>query len=204
VFLTASVVCAIGFVLTWLVPERPLRATVAATARDAGTEAGETFGLPADEENAEAQLYAALYSLSNREAQREHAERIVARTGESLSPLAAYLLMEIESDPARDPIAIGRGRNIPPSRVDEALDELRQRGLIRDRATDESAQPAVVLSAAGCDLYDRLVAARRAHLAELASVWDPHRDENPSAFLARAVEKVVPKARRRAGTGKGA
>jgi hypothetical protein len=53
-------------------------------------------------------------------------------------------------------------------------------------------------------VYDRLVAARRAHLAELASQWDPRRDDDASAFLARAVEKVVPKARRRAGAGEGA
>src|SRR5205085_9734598 len=38
-FFFAAVVCAVGFILTWLLPQRPLRATVAASARDAGNEA---------------------------------------------------------------------------------------------------------------------------------------------------------------------
>ncbi|MFL5605024.1 MAG: MDR family MFS transporter, partial [Gemmatimonadaceae bacterium] len=60
VFLVAALVCAVGFVLTWLLPERPLRSTVAASARDAGTTAAEVFARPEDENAAAAQLYAAL------------------------------------------------------------------------------------------------------------------------------------------------
>src|SRR4051812_6768831 len=44
VFFVATVVCAIGFALAWLLPERPLRATVGAAAGAAGNEAGEAFG----------------------------------------------------------------------------------------------------------------------------------------------------------------
>ena len=46
VFEVAAAVAGLGFLLTWLMPERPLRETVAAAAPNAGEEAGETFGMP--------------------------------------------------------------------------------------------------------------------------------------------------------------
>src|SRR5205823_7381749 len=67
IFLVATVVCAIGFVLVWLLPERPLRATVAASAGEAGNEAGEAFARPSDEDAVVAHLYATLSSLADRD-----------------------------------------------------------------------------------------------------------------------------------------
>ncbi|MFL6197252.1 MAG: MFS transporter [Thermoanaerobaculia bacterium] len=189
VFLVAAGICAVGFVFTWLLPERPLRATVAASAGDKGNEAGEAFARPADEESAEAQLYAALASLSDRAVQRQHIERIVARAGETLTPLAAWLLVRIERQPERDPVAIASERGIEADRARTALEELRQRDLIEPRNR---------LTPAGCDVLDRLVAARRAHLSELAADWDPGRNEDLAAFLAQAGQRVVPDADRTA------
>jgi hypothetical protein len=48
IFLVAAGVGLIGFALTWLLPEKPLRDTVAARARDVGDEVGEVFPLPSD------------------------------------------------------------------------------------------------------------------------------------------------------------
>ena len=192
VFLVAAVVCAIGFAFAWLLPERPLRATVAATAGETGNEAGEAFARPADEESAEAQLYGALASLSDRAVQRQHIEQIVARAGETLTPLAAWLLTRLERDPGRDPLAVGGERGIAADRVRLALEELRQRDLIEAR----NGGPAFALTPAGCDVLDRLVAARRAHLSDLAADWDPGRNPDLAAFLTQAAERVVPAAHR--------
>ncbi len=192
VFLVAAIVCAIGFAFTWLLPERPLRATVAATAGETGNEAGEAFGRPADEESAEAQLYGALASLSDRAVQRQHIEQIVARAGETLTPLAAWLLTRLERDPGRDPLAVGHERGIAADRVRLALEELGQRALIESG----NGGPAFALTPAGCDVFDRLVAARRAHLSDLAADWDPGRNPDLVAFLTQAAERVVPDAHR--------
>jgi len=200
IFLVAAVVCAIGFAFTWLLPERPLRATVAAAAGDTGNEAGEAFGRPAGEESAEAQLYGALASLSDRAVQRQHIELIVARAGETLTPLAAWLLTRIERDPERDPHAVGHERGITSDRVGLALEELRQRALIEARNGGGPNRPAFALTPAGCDVLDRLVAARRAHLSDLAADWDPGRNPDLAAFLTQAAERVVPDAHR-AGRG---
>jgi EmrB/QacA subfamily drug resistance transporter len=187
IFLVAAVVCAAGFVLTWLLPERPLRATVAATAGDKGNEASEAFARPTDEEGAEAQLYGALASLSDRAVQRQHIEAIVARAGETLTPLAAWLLTRIERGPERDPFTIGSQRDVAADRVELAVEELRRRALL---GTDNTLTPA------GCDVLDRLIAARRAHLSGLAADWDPDHHPDLAAFLTQAVERVVPAARR--------
>jgi EmrB/QacA subfamily drug resistance transporter len=200
VFFVAAGICAVGFVFAWLLPERPLRATVAASAGDTGNEAGEAFGRPASEESAEAQLYAALASLSDRAVQRQHIERIVARAGETLTPLAAWLLVRLEREPGRDPFDVASERGITADRVREGLEELRQRSLIESRNGNGPDRPELALTPAGCDVLDQLVTARRAHLSELAADWDPSRGPDLTAFLTHAVERVVPSAQR---TGRG-
>ena len=193
VFLVATVVCAIGFVLTWLLPERPLRATVAEAARDAGNEAGEVFARPSDEDSVAAHLYASLSSLADRDVQRQHILRIVERAGETLSPLAAWLLVQLERHPEHDPFELAWNQLIPPVRVTAALDELRTRGLLTgDGTADKQAK----LTSSGCQVLDRLVSARRAHLAELAAEWDPSQQRDVGEYLRAAVRDIVPEPRR--------
>jgi DNA-binding MarR family transcriptional regulator len=193
-FLFATIVCAVGFVLTWFLPHRPLRATVAESAREAGNEAGEAFARPSDEDAVAAHLYATLSSLADRDVQRAHIERIVARAGENLSPLAAWLLIQVEQAPEASPFELARGRGIPPERAQAALEELRRRGLVTVPRPDS--QRHSELTASGCRVLDRLVAARRAHLAELAAEWDPTNENDAANYLRGAVKDLVPDARR--------
>jgi hypothetical protein len=53
IFLVATVIGFIGFVLIWFLPETPLRDTVAARARDVGDEIGEVFPMAPDTETEE-------------------------------------------------------------------------------------------------------------------------------------------------------
>jgi EmrB/QacA subfamily drug resistance transporter len=53
VFLVAMAIGLCGWVLTWFLPERPLRETVAHSAGGAGMEVGEVFPMPGDDEAAE-------------------------------------------------------------------------------------------------------------------------------------------------------
>jgi EmrB/QacA subfamily drug resistance transporter len=194
VFLVATVVCAVGFVLAWFLPERPLRATVAASAREAGNEAGEAFGRPSDEDAVAAHLYATLSSLADRDVQRAHIEQIVARAGESLSALAAWLLVRIEREPAAPPFEIARGQGIPSERAQAALEELRRRGLVTIPRADATTHSE--LTPTGCEVLGRLVLARRAHLAELAEEWDPTHENDAASYLRKAVQDLVPDARK--------
>jgi len=193
-FLFAAIVCGVGFILTWFLPQRPLRATIAAEAGDTGNEAGEAFARPQDEDAVAAHLYAALSSLADRDVQRAHIERIVARAGETLSPLAAWLLVRVEADPGIPPFELAREKGIPPERAQAALEELRRRGLLtvpRGETWTHSE-----LTDSGCEVLDRLVAARRAHLTELAQEWDPKREDDAEAYLRGVVRDLVPDTRR--------
>jgi EmrB/QacA subfamily drug resistance transporter len=189
VFLVAAAVCAVGFALTWLLPEHPLRTTIAESARDAGTNAGDAFARPADEDAAAAQLYTALGALADRDVQRQHIEQIVRRAGLTLTPLAAWLLVQRERTPETTSEEVGRARGIPVERVQAALGELREAGLIGQGGAPR-------LTASGCDVLQRLVLARRLHLAELAADWHPERDVDVATYLSRAVRNLIPDVRR--------
>src|SRR2546423_3504344 len=162
-FLVAAIVCAVGFVLSWLLPERPLRATVAASARDAGNEAGEVFARPSDESAVAARLYAALSSMADRDVQRAHIEQIIQRAGETLSPLAAWLLVKVEEQPEVSPHDLAYSRGISARSAQEALEELRRRGFVTIPRADSKKHSE--LTSTGCEVVQRLGEARRAHLA---------------------------------------
>jgi hypothetical protein len=178
VFLVAAIVAMVGFALSWSLPERPLRATVAATAGDAGRESGGAFGQPADESAAIAQIAGALSALADREVQRRHVAQMVLRAGETLSPLAAWLLLEVERSPEKDPRASARARAIEPERTEAALRELADRELLK---WDGSERP--TLTSEGCKVYAQLVSARRDHYLDLAAEWDPTTEPDLGKYL---------------------
>jgi DNA-binding MarR family transcriptional regulator len=192
-FLVAAVVCAVGFVLTWALPERPLRATVAAGARDAGNEAGEAFARASDESAVAARLYGALSSLADRDVQRAHIEKIIDRAGETLSPLAAWLLVQVEEQPTVSPHDLAYSRGISTRSAQAALEELRRRGFVTVPRSDSRKHSE--LTSAGCRVLERLVEARRAHLEELAEEWDPSHEDDAAGYLRDAVRDLVPDVR---------
>ena len=185
IFLVAAIVCALGFVLSLILPERPLRRTIAEAAADSGQQAGESFARPAGPGEAEAQLAAALARLGDRDVQERHIARMVERAGEHLTPVAAWLLVRIDREPKADPVGHGVPHRISAEQIHAALDELELRGLI-----DHPDAP--VLTPAGCAVLNVLNAARREHLAELAADWDTARDAGAAAYLREAVANVVP------------
>ena len=206
VFFVAAVVCAIGVVLSFFLPEHPLRTTIAEVAGDVGDEAAGAFARPSGPRGAERQLQEALGRLADRDVQREHIARIVQRAGESLSPLAAWFLSRAERVPDQDPGAVARANGVAADRVDAAMSELLGRGLVSRVAisggTTSSASAGVSapsrfeLTDAGCEVLGRLVTARREHLTELAADWNPERDGDATVFLRDAVREMIPDVQR--------
>jgi hypothetical protein len=192
VFLVATVVCAIGFLLSLLLPERPLRGTIAASAEESGAEAAGAFGRTSDETSTETELLRAFRTLADRDVQQGHIERIVERAGESLPPLAAWLLVQIEREPELDPYARTKPLGIPQDRTAVALTTLESRGLVQPRG----ARGHYALTPAGCEVNDRLVEARHAHLRELVEEWRSKDEPDADAFLRDAVREMVPPTRR--------
>jgi EmrB/QacA subfamily drug resistance transporter len=191
VFIAATAVGVLGFLLTWLVPQRPLRETVAAaSASNVVGEVGEAFAMPTDADSA-AQVVRGLAALADRDVQREHIVRICQRAGVDLSPAAAWLLIRLDENPRLDPVALGRAHQVAPERMRTALAELRGRGFV-EQAVPDRRDGAHALTRAGCEALSRLVAARRARLAELFAEWGPAKREELAAVLRGIANELVP------------
>jgi EmrB/QacA subfamily drug resistance transporter len=196
VFLIATAVCAVGFVLAWLVPVHRLRETIATAAGDAGSDTGGAFARPLDARAAEAQLMNAFATLADRQVQRGHIQLIVDRAGESLSPLAAWFLVRAEREPAADPVQLGHTHGITAERIGDAIRELHERNLVERKSDAEPTRALGRLTPAGCDVLGRLVAARRAHLAELVAEWEASGNRDAASYLRNAVGGMIADVRR--------
>jgi EmrB/QacA subfamily drug resistance transporter len=192
-FLVATVIALVGFLITWLLPERPLRQTVAASAGEVGQEMGKAFPMPTDSEPL-SKLLNGLTVIADRDVQRRYVEQIVARAGVDLLPAAAVLLLRIERDPTLDPRAVGRAQRIPPERIEAAMRQLHDRGLITECASGDGHAAKRVLTAEGCSVANRLGTARRARLEELFADWAPEQRAEMAELLHRLAQELVPEA----------
>jgi len=138
-------------------------------------------------------LYGALSTLADRDVQRAHVEKIIQRAGETLSPLAAWLLVQVEEQPAVSPHELASSRGISDRSAQGALEELRRRGLLTIPRTNSNRHSE--LTPTGCRVLERLVDARRAHLEELAEEWDPSHHDDATQYLRDAVRDLVPDVR---------
>jgi DNA-binding MarR family transcriptional regulator len=195
VFLVATTIAVLGFLLIWLLPERPLRETIAAAAAEPGEEAGGAFAMPRDDDSA-AQLLRGLAVLADRDVQRGYIERVVARAGLTLSAAAAWLLVRIERDPTLDVSAVRHANRVPPERMHAALAELRAGGLVEPAGAGQAdgARPRYALTDRGCEVLGQLVTARRAQLADLFADWAPEQQEELAGVLRRLARDLVPEA----------
>jgi EmrB/QacA subfamily drug resistance transporter len=171
VFLTATAIALCGFVLTWLVPERPLRETVATAAGDVGLEAEEVFPMPTDSDSL-SKLERVLSLQASREAKRRYVANVVERAGVELTPLAAWLLVRLEEETSLGLDALARRYEIEPAQLETAHDELLDRGVIEEERPAGRA-PRRAITAQGLQVLERLGEARRARLAELIAEWRP-------------------------------
>ena len=190
VFLFASAIAFLGLLVALLLPERPLRETIAAAAEeDIGGEIGQTFAMPADTDSRE-QLLRGLAVLADRDVRRRYIAAIVARAGVDLSTTAAWLLVQIERERGVDVNELGRRGKCDAAKLKAATAELSEKSLI----TPGSVADVYQLNESGCELYNRLVAARREHLAELWPEWSPQKREEVAELLRRLARELIPEA----------
>ena len=184
VFVVAAVVALIGFVLTWFVPQRPLRESVAAIAADPGDRTGALLPLPTDLSSVERLEYS-LSLIATRDTKRQYIQDVIARSGLSLQPLAAWLLVQIRGGEGNvHELALKAG--IPKARVQEVLNALRA-----DSYVDRNE-----LTPLGRRVVARLDRARREHLTKVVSEWGLERRAELEASVARVLQ---PEALRRTG-----
>ena len=179
VFLAAAGVAVLGFALSWLLPERPLRET-AATSR------GLDDGLAAPRSpDSLAEVERALTRAVSPDQRQRFRERVAARAGLELTPGATWALVRIGEHGlvrARD---LAEQDGVPPERIAAVVEELHQRGLI---ATDDSSPG---LTPNGETLAERAIAARRDLLSEALADVSADRDPAVNDLLHRLARDLA-------------
>ena len=183
VFAAAALVAGAGAIMTWFIPEQPLRETVAASGTDVGNDSGEAFALPASIDSEDA-LARGLSILADRDVRRAYIAGITRRAGVDLMPISAWLLIRLGEAPGADLDAMAAEQGITRDRVREGLSELRTRGFLESSGN--------VVTPAGCEVFTRLSEARRARLAELSAQWPPEQRAEIAAVLRGLARVLVP------------
>jgi EmrB/QacA subfamily drug resistance transporter len=175
VFLVAAAVVAVAFVLSWLIPERPLRKTVE-------TSVGEAIGGPVDTDSLR-ELSRALYRLVGRERTLVFMAETAERAGIELSPGSSWLLMRLGAPDALTLAEIAELPHVDAGRLEIAAGELRAAALL------DGERP----TAAGRAMRERLVKARTDGLRLLVADWRPEENPEIDPLLRRiAAELAVP------------
>ena len=189
VFTVATAIGAIGFVVTWFLPERPLRETVSATSADVGQEVGGAMAMPAAPDSYD-ELVRGLSAVVDRDVRRRHVERIAQRAGVGLSAPAVWLLLRLDERPGMTIEQLASHAPFDGATLRGAADELRSGALVTERAGD--GEHACALTDSGCDTVARIVAARRAHLEEVFGQWTAEERQDLAALLRRVTRDLIP------------
>jgi len=195
VFLVATCIAVVGFLLALALPDRPLRATVAASAGDVGTEMGETFPMPTDTDSFPI-VMRALGMVADRDIQRQYIERLVRRAGVVMSPGAAWLLLRIEDDPHTDVESLARTYGLDVGTLVAGLDELQAGGFVDETTFGDGSAVTRTLTTAGCDVHDKIGDARRLRLSEVFHEWPAERHAEFEDAIRRIQGELVPAAHR--------
>jgi EmrB/QacA subfamily drug resistance transporter len=174
VFLAAAGIAVVAFLLTWLLREVPLKATIQAP------DIGDGFHAARDD-NAFRELERSLSRLAQRENRWSVYQRLGARTGVDLEPPELWLLARLGGRPPLTEVQLTEQLGEGTQPIDAALEQLRRRSLVEPRD-----HGAVVLTAQGREDYERIVAARCARLHELLEGWSP--EQQPE--LRRLVDRL--------------
>lgn len=190
VFLVAAAISFFGLLVALFLPERPLRETIAATEADIGGKIAQTFSMHADTDSRE-QLLRGLAVLADRNVRHRYIASIVTRAGVDLNPAAAWLLIQIERERGVPVGKLGRRGKVLPNVLQAATEELLQRSLI----AAESAAGVYRLTKVGCEIHNRLAAARREYLAELWPEWSPKKREEVAEILRHLARELIHEAK---------
>ncbi len=161
VFLIAVPVAVVAFLLSWLLPEVPLRRSIRTT------EAGEVLTVPTERSSLE-EVRQRLERAAAHEHRADLYRALAERAEVPLPPRACWLLLRLADRPGRDLADLANGARVAPGRLTEDVDAVVGAGLAR-----RGAAGAVELTSAGVEAVERLVAARRWGLTELLEGWDP-------------------------------
>ena len=169
VFLIAAAVAVAGFLVTWLLEEKPLRQTVA----DQGI--GDSFAAPREATSLE-ELETRLSTLAGKQNRHRVYEELAAQAGVELEPRETWLLLRLQDGDAA-------GLELNPDERVPLLDGLRRAGLA------ERERPA--LTAAGEDAAARIRQAGRDRVQALLAGWEPEQHADILQLIQRFARSLT-------------
>jgi EmrB/QacA subfamily drug resistance transporter len=179
VFLAAAGVALLGFALSWLLQERPLRETAATS-----TGLDDSLAAPRSPDSL-AEIERALSRATTSAQRQRFRERLAARAGIDLTPGATWALVRIDEHGFARARALAEHDGVPAERIAAAVAELRRRGLV----AGEDGAP--TLTSAGHSLAGRALAARRELLSEALADDSADRDPAVSELLRRLARELT-------------
>jgi hypothetical protein len=175
VFLAAAGIMFAAFLLTWLLPEIPLKAAAAEGI-------GETFASPR-EDSSERELERILSSLVRGDERTRIYRQLIARSGVEATPPQAWVLGRLHDREPIAPVALAAALEVELARLERVLGEVARLGLVLlDGGT-------CCLSDRGQAVYARLVDAGRVELAALVPQQDGEGEAAP--VIRRLAESLV-------------
>ncbi|HET8746537.1 MAG TPA: MDR family MFS transporter [Ramlibacter sp.] len=189
VFRVAAAIALVGFALSWLLPQRPLRETVAATTGDVGEELGQAMAMPRamppDEE-----LLRGLAAVMDRDLRRRHVAAVAERAGLALAPEAAWLLLRLNEAPHAQLADLQPLSPFTLEELERGAQALAGKGLVLHEASG-----GWELTPEGCASLEQVVRARRQHLEALFAEWSPQHRSDLAELLRRLGPQILPAAR---------
>jgi EmrB/QacA subfamily drug resistance transporter len=178
VFVAATGVAVVAFILTWLLREVPLRQT----ARAEGV--GESFASPRDD-SSERELERIAGSLMRGETRTRIYQRMIDQSDLAVTPGEAWLLARLRDRAPTTLSALAAALDVPQGRLEPLAAALDRRGLIR---TDSGA---LGVTAEGRAAVGELVEAGRAELTELLRNWQRPDDQELAPVIRRLAASLV-------------
>ena len=190
VFRVAGTVALFGFALSWLLPQRALRETVAAKTGDVGEELGQAMAMPLSPTTPDEELLRGLAAVMDRDLRRHHVGLVAQAAGLALPGEAAWLLLRLNEAPH------ARLEDLQPlspftlEELERGAHALAGKGLVLREAPDRWE-----LTPAGCASLAKVVQARQKHLQALFAEWSPQNQSDLAELLRRIGPQIVPAAR---------
>ncbi|HEY4451263.1 MAG TPA: MDR family MFS transporter [Solirubrobacteraceae bacterium] len=174
VFLVASAVAFVAFVLSWFIRELALRDTV--TSGDVA----DTYAAPRDAGSL-AELVNMIGRMDRRAGIRDLLTRLAARAGVELSPAGSWLLARLSRDEGRDIPELAAAFSVDLDTLTAARRELLRAGLISPAV---AGRPGGELTAEGRATLARLTATGEQRLADLLACWQPEEHADVARMIA--------------------
>jgi EmrB/QacA subfamily drug resistance transporter len=186
VFLVAAGIMTIAFILTWFIPERPLRTTV----RTAGLQ--QAFAAPEDTDSVR-EVARELSVLVGKEGVLAFLERAARRADVDVPPAGGWLLARAASERNVDVPRLAATYSLDEERLRDACRDLHGRGLLTGGPDDTTG-----LTAEGARVVDALADARCAALEDLVADWSPAEHPELDRYVRSLSDDLVEEAPRAA------